>query len=74
MKPVNSANVESLGYDAATNTLSVKFKTGKKIYQYTGVPPELHDNLMKAESIGSYISKMVVGKFSHKTHEPKETV
>jgi hypothetical protein len=69
MKPVNSSNVSHVGYNSATNVLSVQFKSGKKIYQYQGVPPELHDNLMKADSIGTYISKMVVGKFNHTTKE-----
>lgn len=74
LKPVKSSNVEAVGYDPVTNILSVQFKSGKKVYEYEGVPPELYDAMHKSESIGKYIGSMVVGKFNHKTKDLKETV
>ncbi len=41
LKPVISSNIESAGYCAETNTLVVKFKSGKK-YKYPDVSPEVY--------------------------------
>jgi hypothetical protein len=52
-KPVNSSNLRSVGYDAATQTLEIEFYSGG-IYQYFGVPVSVYNNLMDAASHGSY--------------------
>ena len=64
LAPVKSSNVDSVGYDAATQTLAVKFKSGG-VYHYAGVPADIHTNLHKAESVGKYIGAQVVRKFKH---------
>lgn len=61
MQPVTSSQVESIGYDAATKVLAVKFKSG--MYEYDGVPPEVHDGILKAESVGKFLGAHVKGKF-----------
>jgi hypothetical protein len=68
LKPVKSSNVESVGYDAATKQLAVKFKSGGKTYVYDDVPPEVHHDLNKAESVGKFIGANVVGKFKNTAH------
>lgn len=63
MQSVTSSQVESVGYDAASKTLAVKFKNGGE-YQYDGPPPELYDSMLKAESIGKFLGAHVKGKFT----------
>jgi hypothetical protein len=58
MQPVKSSNVKAVGYDEETKTLQVHFKSGG-IYQYAGVQPEMYADLLKAESIGRFVSQVV---------------
>ncbi|HOG49424.1 MAG TPA: KTSC domain-containing protein [Lentisphaeria bacterium] len=52
--PVISSNVASVGYDANTMTLEIKFKNGD-IYQYFHVPETVYHELMCANSIGRFV-------------------
>jgi hypothetical protein len=52
--PVKSSNIKSIGYDTATETLEVEF-SGERVYQYFGVPAELHSDLMTAKSHGGFL-------------------
>jgi hypothetical protein len=52
--PVKSSNIKSIGYDPAVETLEVEF-SGKRIYQYFGIPHALHSDLMKARSHGGFL-------------------
>jgi len=63
---VVSSQIEAIGYSTATKVLEVEFKPTRNkpdqpgsIYQYRNVPPQLHDELMKAESVGSYFIKQI---------------
>ena len=56
-EPATSSNVISLGYEAATETLEVEFKNG--VYQYYNVPQPIYDQLMAAESIGTFLNVYV---------------
>jgi hypothetical protein len=64
-KPVESSNIESVGYDKATKVLEVKFKSGS-VYQYTNVPPEKHKALVEADSVGGYFSANIKEHYSYK--------
>lgn len=52
MPTVQSSMISSIDYDDTTQTLTITFKNGSR-YAYAGVPPEAHDALMSADSIGS---------------------
>ncbi len=52
-QPVTSSNLASIGYDGASTTLEVEFVQGG-IYEYSGVPSEVHAGLMAAGSHGKY--------------------
>jgi hypothetical protein len=52
--PVKSSNIKSIGYDPETKTLEVEF-SGERVYQYYDVPADLHEELMVAESCGSFL-------------------
>jgi len=58
--PVVSGNLASVGYDAKTQTLEIEFKD-RSIYQYFGVPPTVHAELLAAQSVGSYLARNVKG-------------
>lgn len=51
--PVQSSNLASVGYDPQNSILEIEFNNGS-IYQYTGVPQEVYEGLMNADSKGSY--------------------
>ena len=59
MQPVQSTNISEVGYEAETQTLRVRFKGGS-VYEYHGVPPDVHAGLLEARSKGAYLAKMVV--------------
>lgn len=52
-QPVQSSMIRSIGYDEATATLEIEFRSGE-VYQYYGVEPEIYREMMKAPSHGRY--------------------
>ena len=70
--PVKSSNVDSVGYEEGTKTLEVGFKSGG-VYQYAGVEPQTHLDLMGAESIGKFVSQNIVNAgFKSQKMDPEE--
>lgn len=64
LKPVTgSSQVEAAGYDAPSQTLSVKYRGTPKRYDYKAVPADLAMAFDSAESKGSFLAKNVKGKF-----------
>lgn len=59
--PVKSSNVQSVGYDPATQTMDVQFHSGG-VYRYSGVPQATHDALMGAKSKGKFMNG-ISGRF-----------
>jgi hypothetical protein len=51
--PVNSSNLSSVGYDPATRTLEIAFRSGS-VYQYFDVPQTIYEALIAASSHGTY--------------------
>ncbi|NIW52132.1 MAG: KTSC domain-containing protein [Candidatus Korarchaeota archaeon] len=60
--PVHSSNIRAIGYDEKEEVLEIEFNKGG-VYQYTGVPKEIHKMLMDAGS---------KGKFFHRHIRPKQ--
>lgn len=56
MEPVESSWIESVGHDPASSTLRIKTRRGE-VYDYHGVSPEKHKQLMKAPSIGQHFGR-----------------
>jgi KTSC domain len=61
---VNSSTIQSVGYDAATNTLEIEFTNGN-IYQYFDVPQGIYEGLVGAGSVGSFFSQNVRGVYRY---------
>lgn len=70
LKPVKSSSVAAIGYDAQTQQLHVKFLKGGT-YTYHDVPPRVHDELVRAKSIGQHLAKYIVSGGKYKFTKPK---
>ena len=55
---VESSSLKSVGYAPESRTLEVEFHHGA-VYQYLGVPPNVHEALMRAESKGTFLNREV---------------
>ena len=62
--PVNSSNIESIGYDDSTMTLEVEFKNGT-VYQYFDVPEVEFQNLLSAGSVGLYLNQNIKNNYRY---------
>ena len=60
---VVSSNIKKVGYNE--NNLIVEYLSGAK-YSYENVPKELYEELLKAESKGSFMNSKIKGKFNYK--------
>lgn len=52
---VVSSDIASIGYDTGSSTLEVEFHDGG-VYEYSGVPSEVHAGLMAADSHGKFLN------------------
>ncbi len=65
----DSSQIEAYGYDAATQTLGIKFKPIGSEYHYAGCPPEAFEALKAAESVGRFFGSSIKGKYEF-TRQP----
>lgn len=67
--PVESSNIQSIGYDPARRELEVEFGKSElddptnRIYVYRDVPPEVHAELMGDLSHGKYLNANIAREF-----------
>jgi hypothetical protein len=59
---VESNSLRSVGYDPDERVLEVEFSSGR-IYSYFGVPPEMHDWLMRSKGKGGYFNRMIRDRY-----------
>lgn len=55
---VSSSAIQSVGYSESQKVLEVEFTAGE-VYRYSGVPLDVFDGLMNAESLGSYFHEHI---------------
>lgn len=65
LDPVTSSNIAAVGYDHATRTLGVQFKSGH-LFHYQGVEPHQHAALLGADSVGKHFHAHIKSKFEGK--------
>jgi KTSC domain len=58
MEYVDSTNIEAIGYDEVARELWVRWISGDT-YVYSDVPTATHDDIMRADSKGSYLNREV---------------
>lgn len=56
--PVQSSDLESVGYDAERQILEIEFHSGG-VYWYMNVPQNIYFGLMSASSKGRYFSQYI---------------
>ena len=62
-QPVNSSDISSIGYDAASETLEIEFKaTG--IYRYFSVPKTAAEEFQRTPSPGKFFLQNIKGKYA----------
>jgi hypothetical protein len=59
---VNSSTIRSIGYDARSAILEIEFQSGT-IYHYTGVPCDVYNGMMTADSKGRYFNAHIRDRF-----------
>ena len=59
---VESATLRSIAYDESIGRLRLEFRS-RAVYDYWGVPVEVHDALLGASSIGACFNEIVRGCF-----------
>jgi hypothetical protein len=57
-KHVDSDAIRSIGYDSAQLILEIEFADGA-VYRYHGVPAEVHEAFMAAESKGQFFQQFI---------------
>jgi len=62
-RPVQSSQISGIGYDADQRKLSIKFKKKGTVYEYAAVPPEEHEMLLAAQSIGKYFHSHIRNQY-----------
>ncbi|MBE8596842.1 MULTISPECIES: KTSC domain-containing protein [unclassified Xenorhabdus] len=62
---VSSSNLHSVGYDQVTRTLEIAFHSGG-IYQYDGVPANVHQGLISASSKGKYFHQYIKNVYPYR--------
>lgn len=58
MIPVSSSNLSAVGYDPATETLTIAFNDGG-LYEYYNVPQRIYEGLMNSPSKGQYFHRFI---------------
>lgn len=54
--------VWAVDYDPKSRALEVAYKRSG-VFRYEGVPPEVYRQLMRSDSIGSYLRSCVIGMY-----------
>lgn len=55
MIPIESTAIARVGYDSRKRTLRLEYRNGR-IYDYFDVPPEVHKELLSADSAGEFVN------------------
>ena len=59
LQRVQSSAIEAVGYDAQRGWLEVRWIGQERAYRYYGVPAEVYEELLQADSIGGYVNQRV---------------
>ena len=58
---VQSSALESIGYDAATNTLELEFKGNSGVWQYFNFKPSAYKKFRASGSLGNFFVRKIKG-------------
>jgi len=60
---VQSSALEQLNYDAKAKILRATFRGSHRTYAYRGVPQEVYDGLIFAQSLGTYFNAHIRDRY-----------
>ena len=60
--PISSTTLVSVEYDGARELLELEF-CSRAIYQYFGVPAEVHSGLLSSSSKGAYFNEIIRNRY-----------
>jgi hypothetical protein len=60
---LESTALARVAYDARRELLHIEFRD-QTIHEYFGVPSEVHDGLLRADSKGAYFNKVIRGRYN----------
>ena len=63
MQSVKSSLLDKVGYDPEAKVLAVQMNYSSDVYLYRGVPLDVFDDLLAADSKGAYYVKNIKGKY-----------
>ena len=63
MPTLQSSNLASADYDAATRTMTIVFKSGG-VYTYAGVDQATYEGLIAAPSPGRYFASRILDQYT----------
>ena len=66
---VESDAIHAIGYDNDVQVLEIIFNNGS-IYQYRGVPRDVYDEMLRAESKGRYFQDNIREEFDYWQWDP----
>lgn len=61
---VESSSLAAVGYSEVDNRLEVEFHNGS-VYVYHEVPPEVHEALLDADSLGRYFNAHILRDYPY---------
>jgi hypothetical protein len=64
MVTVESSMISAVGYDEAGEILEVVFNSGS-IYRYSGVPKDVYEGLLAADSKGSFMHNNILDVYPY---------
>jgi hypothetical protein len=68
---VASTTLTTVAYDQRTEILRLEFRSGA-VYDYCGVPWQIHNALLAASSKGAYFNRNIRGRFPYRKLEPAD--
>ena len=69
MIPVQSSNIEAIGYDPETSRLRVRFNKRDSLYEYNDVPPEIFEAFRTSDSKGGFFQRNILRTFNGRKME-----
>lgn len=61
--PIESSNIESVGYDENTSSLYVTYPSGT--YKYDGVVKSVYESLLTSPSKGRFMNENIKGQYTY---------
>jgi len=63
LRHVRSSAIEAVGYEPERQCLEVRWGGQRRVYRYHRVPVEVYEELLQAESKGTYVNEQVKPRY-----------